>query len=312
MKTFHYSHSLLLMLLLAAGSITEAWAYDKDEDPPLEYAYDHTLEIQLGTGANLNDYSQLPDEGVALFGHKSWGFEFDFRYTRFFARRWGAFAQIQLFSLGTTDGQMLSSLSPHYNHDGHKVVAAVDDLWDLTGRNGSVYFVNMVGAAYRYDIGRWSFRPRLGLGVNWQAARYAEYYIIDTNTQDMYERVELHTEDQAGHSSHYIPGFAYSPSFQVTFSANNHFFFSAEMQWIGTIGHVYQHTEAKQWRADEPQDWHPIEDFVLQPHFLPSHFVQKTDDHRDRLRMGNFIQFRIGVGFNIGHNRNEKSFRSTR
>lgn len=304
MKQDRLYQKLLLMLLFAC-SMTEAQAYDNDEDPPLEYAYNHTIDFQLGTGANLTDYSQLPDEGVALFGHKSWGFELDFRYTQFFTRHWGAFAQLGFFSLGTSDGQLVNTLSNFYYHNGQKVLAPYDDWCGVFGNSyGSAYILSMVGAAYRYDIGRWSFRPRLGLGINWQGHPTSYYYIIDTNTPDLYEEVELHTENHAGHSR-VVPGFAYSPSFQITFSTCSHFFLSAEMQWIGTIGHVYQHTIAKQWHTDEPQDWQPYEDYGYIIN-CPTHFIQTTDDHRDRLQMGNFIQFRFGIGWNIGWNRNEK------
>lgn len=320
MKTFHYSHSLLLMLLLAAGSITEAWAYDKDEDPPLEYAYDHTLEIQLGTGANLNDYSQLPDQGIALFGSDIWGFDFNFRYTRFFSRHWGAYAQLNALALNADNDYLEQPLRQHYNHGGKEV--RMDNCWEdecfnfgLAGDCGSDYVTGLLGVTYRYDAGRWSFRPRLGLGLLLQSdSSYDGFYVIDTNTQDTYEWVKFTFEDRPGHAYHSIPAFAYSPAFQLTFSTSNHFFISAEVQWMGTIGHAYQHTVSEQFRTELPQDWdwdsfHSNGGFCLRN---PSHFVQKTDDHRDRLQMGNFIQFRIGVGFNIGHNRNEKSFRSTR
>lgn len=320
MRTFHYSHSLLLMLLLAACSITEAWAYDKDEDPPLEYAYDNTLEIQLGTGRNLNDYSQLPDQGIALFGSDIWGFDINLRYTRFFSRHWGAYFQFNGLVLNASDDHLEHPLRQHYNHGG-KEVHMVNHWYDECFKFGYIddcgsdYLTGLVGATYRYDVGRWSLRPRLGLGLLIQSgSSYDGFFVVDTNTQDSYEWVKFTLEDRPGHAYHSIPAFAYSPALQLTFSTNNHFFFSAEVQWMGTIGHAYQHTVVEQFRNELPQDWDWESSHLHGGSNLLNHsyLVQKTDDHRDRLQIGNFIQFRIGVGFNIGHNRNEKSFRSTR
>lgn len=318
MKTIY--HHTLLALLLMASSVTQAWAYDKDEDPPLEYAYGHTLEIQFGTGRNLNDYSQLPDQGIALFGSDIWGFDLNMRYTNFFSRHWGAYAQFNILLLSASYNHVKTPLSQHYNHDGKEVY--MPNRWldkcfscGLADDIGSDCITGLVGVAYRYDVGRWSLRPRFGLGL---LCKYdsgnSGFYVVDTNTPDTYEWVRLTLEDRPGHTPPSIPAFAYSPALQLTFSTSNHFFISAEVQWMGTIGHAYQHTVSEQFRTELPQDWdwdsfHSNGGFCLRN---PSHFVQKTDDHRDRLQMGNFIQFRIGVGFNIGHNRNEKSFRSTR
>lgn len=291
-------------MLISVCSGTKALAYDEGEDPSLEYAYNHAIDLQLGTGRNLTNYSELPDQGIGVFGHDSWGFDFTLRYTRFFSHHWGAFLQFGLLILDTDYYQMEEPLAKHFNHGGKEV--RIDDIpiCGFFGSCGSSYDKFQVGAAYRYDLGRWSFRPRLGLGIMRQDVSRSYFYVVDTNTQDTFEEVRLYSTNSKGQTV-IIPAFAYSPAIQICFSTSSHFYLSAEAEFTGTIGHLYQRTIAKQFRTDEPNDWQPDE---FGNFFIPSYdeFVRKTDDHLTRVPLGNFLQIRIGLGWNIGWNRNEK------
>lgn len=303
MQKRKFLHAAVLVLL-PISCVTRANAYDKDEDPPLEYAYNHTIDLQIGSGRNLTSYSELPDQGIGVFGHDSWGFDLDLRYTRFFSRHWGAYFQFGILSLGTHYDDMVEPLTHHYNHGGKEV--RIDDEWYcglISSDCGSFYDRYLLGATYRYDVGRWSFRPRLGLGIMRQYDSHSHFYVVDNNTHADYEHVDLYSTNSRGETKT-VPAFAYSPSLQICFSTCSHVFISAEVEWTGTIRHLYQRTIAKQYHTSELNDWQPneFEYFLL---FGDREFVKKTDDHLTRVHMGNFLQLRIGIGWNIGWNRNE-------
>lgn len=308
MKSNHYR---ILGFALAAAcstsySLAQEAAYriaqDETTEPPIAYGYNHTVELSMGTGRNLKDYSQLSDLGIGLMGHDAWGFEFNLRYTRFLSRHWGAYAQIDALRLGTSSDQLERGLAPHYNHNGKEVLVSSDILCFSFLDFGSFYQQYLLGAAYRYDVGRWSFRSRLGAGFLCQSSGYASFYVMDSQTRHDYEEVQLRTTNNRGEMPDDFYAFAYSPSLQVTFTPCTHFFFSAEVQWTGTIGHLYQHTQAYQYYAYEEQHWKPDE----YGFFCPgrSELIGKTDDHFNRMQMGNFLQLRLGFGWNIGWNRN--------
>ena len=291
-------------IMIMALSATQVFAQEEEQDPPIAYGYNHTLEIGIGNGHNLKSYSKLPDKGTALFGHDAWGIDVDIRYTRFFSSHWGAFIHLNALSLGNEDYKLEKPLSEYYNHGSKEVRVGNDDFECGFGYdNGASYGMHMLGVVYRYDIGRWSFRPHFGIGRIHQHDSTSDFYVVDTSTDDKFEWVSLTTVNKMGKRHAHFNAFAYSPSIQITFSPRRHFFFSAEMEWTGTIGHLYQHTKALQCKATEPQDWKPESDGFF---FIPSYEYHgvKTDDHLDRVQMGNFIQFRFGIGWNIGHNRN--------
>ena len=300
MKNKHY----LTFALLLVTPIGQVYAQDEADDLPLAYGYHHTIDLSLGTGTNLKGYSSMPDHGVGLFGHNSQGVDFSLRYTRFASPHWGWFAQINLLNLSNSPAEFERQLARHYNHGSHEVrVDYSDPSWinDI----GSSYDIYLAGIAYRYDFDRWSFRSRFGMGLISQDYQHVNYYVVDVSTTDSFESFSLKTTDQHGKYQSDFNAFAYSPQFQVAYSVSTHFFFSAEVQWTGTIGHLYQHTKAAQYRASEPQDWEPAIDGYFHI-YSPCTLVRKTDDHLNRVQMGNFLQFRFGVGWNIGHNRNAK------
>lgn len=299
------AHKSFATLAVLAGSTLSMVAQVETSNPPIAYGYNHTIELALGSGHNLKSYTQLPDQGVALFGDDVWGVNFSFRYSRFFGQHWGAFAQISCQSLGADYFDLEDHLARQYNHNGKETRYGGEFVCGFGNDFGSYYHSYLLGPVYRYDVGRWSFRPRFGIGLMRQFRESVDFFVVDTRTDCDYERVEFSTVNHLGKADEYFNAFAYSPSMQVTFSVGTHFFFSAEAQWIGTIGHLYQRTVVKQYRADEPQTWQPERDgyFYING---DSKFVRNNDDILTRVQMGNFMQFRLGLGWNIGHNQNAK------
>lgn len=294
----------LLPLLIAAFATLPLSAQETQSDPPVAYGYSYTIEAAFGNVRNLKSYAQLPDQGIALLNHADLGADLSLRYTQFFTRHWGAYAQLDAFFLEGYSLDMQEPLSECYNH-GSKEVRITYDFDDLSQGISSSHGMYLFGAVYRYDIGKWSFRPRLGIGKIHQHSQQNGFYVVDTHTEHDYEQYTLSTTDRDGRYVRRFNAFAYAPSIQITFTPRLHFFFWTELQWTGTIGYLYQQTRIAQYRATEPQDWQPESDqyFYI---YGPTEYVKKVGEHRERVQMGNFLQFRIGIGWNIGRNRNAR------
>lgn len=296
--------SSLLILFVAAFATLPLCAQETTIDPPIAYGYNHTIEAMAGNVQNLKSYAQLPDQGIALLNHDDLGANLSLRYSHFFTRHWGAYAQLDAFFLEGYSLDMQAPLSECYNH-GSKEVRITCDFDDLSQGISSSHGMYLFGAVYRYDIGKWSFRSRVGIGKIHQHSSRSRFYVVDTHAEHDYEQFTLSTTDSDGRFVRRLNAFAYAPAIQITFTPRRHFFFSTELQWTGTIGHFYQQTRIDQYRTTEPQDWQAESD---QYFYIvgPSEYVKRVGMHSERVQMGNFLQFRIGIGWNIGHNRNAR------
>lgn len=295
-----------LLLLWGACVSSSLLAEEKTSGTRDAYDYRHTIEYTVGNVQNLKSYPRLPDQGIALLCHDAEDADLSLRYSCFFTRHWGAYAQLDAFFLEGYDRYMLEPLSQHYNQ-GSKEVRITYNFDDDCGISSS-HGMYLFGAVYRYDVGRWSFRPRLGVGKIHQHSHSTLFYVVDTSTEYDYEEYTLSTTDRDGKRASRFNAFAYAPALQITFtSPRRRFFLSAELQWTGTIGHFYQNTKVNQWRATEPQDWQPQNDGYYYINST-SDFVKKVEEHRERVQMGNFLQFRFGMGWNIGRRRIAKLF----
>lgn len=300
----NYFKLIVLALFMMLPGMMMAQEEGEETEPAIAYGYQNTIEVAMGTGRNLKSYPQLVDKGIGSFGHGEWGFNINMRYSGFFSKHWGAYVQLDALSLGTYASQLEGPLSKHYNKGGKEVRVPDCFICGFGSDYGSSYGSYTLGVVYRYDVGHWSFRPRLGVGLFKQHYASSEFYVIDTNTMKDVDVVTQSIETSKGK----LPSskaFSYTPSMQVTFSPRRHFFFSAEVQWTGTIGHLYQRMVTEHYVAWEPQDW-PDELDYIGIYCDGYDYAGKTADHRTRVQMGNFLQLRLGVGWNIGHNQNAK------
>ncbi len=132
--------------------------------------------IDIGTGATLGTVKIFEHKGQNAFAT---GIDFSLRYTRFFDRHWGAFIQ----------GDLAFNSAPRNAYFGK--VKALDGNryaynWFKTGSTtqGRSYSGVFVGGTFRYDIRRWSLRPRMGIGVTGYNLKYSRYYRTPTNGDD--------------------------------------------------------------------------------------------------------------------------------
>jgi len=280
-------------VLVMAGFLP---AFGQEEDPALPYAYRNTLEISIGNARNLKSYSKLVDGGLSQAGANTAGIDFTARYSFFPSRHWGGFIQAEATPYAITDSELEYATRHYYDNKPEPS----DQLYWNGGNMSSSYGTFLLGGVYRYDISRWSFRGRVGAGLRRQS-----------NESFSCRTLNIYSGDEYGHAKDYFRAFAYNTSLQCCFTPRRHFFFLAEASWTGTIGHLFQYTE-------EYQITHgSFNDIVEDPHSptgyvyagIPEANYERISCKRQRISMGNFLNIRFGIGWNIGHNRNAKHIR---
>lgn len=297
-----------LVWALLCALFPTMWAQGGEVDPPLPYAYNHTIDLFLGPSKNLTSYNQLMDGGAARFGknfdsESQLGMQLNLRYTEFVSRHWGIYTQFQISNYLMGDEMAIARLEEFENvsHGTFRDLTASD--WY---RWGATYAQMMTGATYRYDVSRWSFRARVGLGYRSHSNRGTPtlgYYdlrlvegVVPEKTLYVYNVLEYAFDlcnSQGERIDHRVRGFAYGSSLQVTFTPRRHFFFSIEAGWTGTLGHVHQSVTRTSAVYEGYDHW---------PDQIKGYSQARLVQ---RARMGNFLDMNFGVGWNIGWNRNK-------
>lgn len=132
--------------------------------------------IDMGTGATLGTVKIFEHKGQEAFAT---GIDFSLRYTRFLDRNWGAFVQGDLaynsVPRNTYFGKVSTLDANRYTYN-----------WFKTGSTtqGRSYTGLFAGGVFRYDIKRWSLRPRIGMGAAWYNMKYSRYYRTPVNGDD--------------------------------------------------------------------------------------------------------------------------------
>jgi len=300
----------LSLLLLLCGAPLSGFAEDDDDEyePPLEYAYNNTFEFFWGWSANASWYPGLMDKGLGCFGKGIGdGMNFQARFTRFGFedRHWGWYVQF--------------ALSPIWGDEYTLAIRAADECgWkglDYTIQNdyycfereggGSVYGQAIVGAVYRYDFAKhWSLRPRVGIGYRSMNSYGGDVTIYRTLSTDRAEMYDYHFDlcDRHGRDlDSRLRRLAFNTSVQLQFTLRRHFYFSAEVGLSGTFGHLYQRTTRNHWiYSRDPEYGYLYLGDVVEA------FPTETRINRVS-HMGQFVDFSIGVGWNVGRNQNDRN-----
>jgi len=297
----------LLLMLCSAPIAGFAQDDDDEQDPPLEYAYNNTLEIFGGRSFNASRYPGLIDKGLGCFGKGiDDGANFQLRFSRFGFENihWGWFAQFEISPMWGGE----------YTLQNH---AAADCGWsgkDFERENsqyyvcfeprggGGIYCQALVGAVYRYDFAKhWSLRPRVGIGyrsMNNNCEGVMISLIRPDNRAEVYQ-YDFDICDKKGNDLETrARSFAYNTSIQLQFTPRRHMFFSAEIGFSGTIGHLYQRTTVDHYvLGTYPEYGYPN---------WAEEYEATTVMRVNRVsHMGQFIDFSFGIGWNIGRNQNE-------
>lgn len=306
MKKISIALLIAAMILPSVNLQARTWYDDDDEDRmvPLTYAYPITIELSLGYAGS--PYTVKGDMGNAT-GVLN-GASFNFRFSGMFSKHVGAFFQLGLAGTGASD----------YNYFG-TLNRADGDMYRYSGYTADCQYLPslLVGPVARYDFGKCSLRPRVGIGVTWYStyensykrigrdkdphtdpATYFNYYYSQTGGDFLI--------DADGYSGNYfVPSFVVSPSLQLTYTIRTHCFFSVEAGYNILTKRM---TEAV-YRAESVSAYNP-ETFVEELYFSdyigtwcegPGALASRTVG-----RARDFFYVNVGIGWNIGHNRNQR------
>ncbi len=302
-------------LWLMGTSALPAFAQnEEEEDPALPYAYRHTIDVSIGSVHNLHSYSKLIDKGITQAGAKSAGIDISFRYSIFLSQHWGMYAQVELSEFTVTDEELRSEMRAYYRSVNPNSSGIGYSAYNSSYMEHSMF---LGGAVYRYDVGHWSFRTLVGAGIRkfWPddfcyTFGSPVYYSDETSqpTQSSSHEVYFYAGNSKGESEECFRAFAYNTTLKCCFTPRRHMFFTAEVAWTGTIGHYFQYTKISQ--SNYSYGNHLIEDpYSPTGHvYVSGHETQYSpiSQLRQRISMGNFLNFRLGIGWNIGWNRNAK------
>lgn len=192
---------------------------------PLEYAYGSSLEIQTGFSTMPFAIKGDAQTALGLYG----GGDFQLRYSYFPGKHWGFFTSFSVNGGSASDKNFFYTVN---QADGDRFIYDQEHFF-YSSNNGYSAISFQLGAVYRYDFGRLSLRPRLGLGV----ADYDLNTISYTRAPRAGGEIESFTYRIGDKTIDYLPNrytsngrtsFVSSAALQMTYSIGSHFFISAE------------------------------------------------------------------------------------
>lgn len=292
---------ILFAILLLSILALPALAQTKAELCP--YANRFTIDLSMGETIGVGHVRGY-DHGMSLRGDNDVCLDLQARFTRFFSDHWGGFVSFGLYSPDIDPEYYLERLDdyhPAYCHDDPDP-AIPYGCWDYYVPSDA--FTWLLGPTYRYDYGRWSFRARLGMGqttfsydhdlCNRTFVRHDAVYEMNSSTitDCEFELIDLdYVNNRRAKGSQDHKHLAIEPSVQTTFSVGEHFFVSAEVAYRFLMGHYYERMTVTPATCTDN----------ISPHYEPNGKAQST---YTRVSPCDLFSFRLGLGWNIGRNRN--------
>ena len=296
-----FRNILLVIALMALPAI--ALADDDDDDEHFEVPYTGRVSIEpfLGASWNLKSYSKLPDKGTAALAAEGPQFALGMRLVFFPKKQLGCFAEIS-YSQQTDYNEHLTDKVDNQsllNYDGsparrHLGSTDSDTYCWYYGWDNYRAVTFLVGATCRYDVSHWSFRPRLGVGI--RAVGSSDNCVMIVQQNSLTTRTEyIHSyrlEDKDYTKCDYYHAFAYSPGLQICLTPRHHMYFYVDVSWLGTLSKLHQASKVQVVNGKETLDSYG--------HFYYLETWGAEQLRTQRVSMGNFLNVRAGVGWNIG------------
>lgn len=209
------------IILLALALSVSAFAQENTGHIPKN-------SINIGLGGTVSAFDISEFHGKKAFAA---GMTFHLDYTRFITRHWGVFIE------GDLSGSAASQ--KHF----YKKVATLDkgDFTYSRFKTGArspktSYASAFIGAAYRYDIGKWSIRPRLGAGIaDYGHTQYRYYRTVTTSGSGYPQAVFVMPTTEKGTLgiSETVP--AIKAGIQFQYYLTGHFHIGADLGLTGFI-----------------------------------------------------------------------------
>ena len=293
----------LIVALIAAFCATMPLLSNPKQKSDIRYAYGSTIDMQGGLA--MLPYTVHGDAanviGAAVGG------EYMMRYSYFIGKHFGISATYSFDSMQQSDVRYFGVVN-----------LADGGMYKYQSQNAEVLDVMnnsfIVSAVYRYDFGRWSLRPRLGIGFSNMSFSPYSYYRYDK--RDLSQCPQYHEYTLSLRKYDYIAGtntqpdnvtlFAAMAGVQITYSVADHFFFSAEvgLKMVSTSKFYYSHNIYDTKSDYQPQNWaQAIYQYDNIGNFSPD--KESARILQSALPPMAVLSINIGIGWNIGINRNK-------
>ena len=276
------------------------------------YAYGHSIDVLYGD--NFTPYkidrAVNPSNGIATGG------KFDIRYTTFIRPWIGVYAQAGVSRAKESATGYLGAYNEAdgglYRYKAYSINSFKAGNDKMISAGFGPYFI--LGAAFRYDIGQFSFRPRLGVGngrflfkpfayekVARDGVSAAPSIYYRSLYQDVYDYlIDSQVKDTKSASATIIQA-----SIQVSYTFNDHFYFSLEGGLLNSPTRVKIHEMVYTGESDyNPESWaQAVYDSgkIGQWTIDTSKYTENLLEHR--IGGSGYLQFGIGWNFGRDHSR---------
>lgn len=298
--------SKFIITILGVALLSQAVFAGNKGKSNLRYAYDHTVELQAGVSVMPYLYSGDVRKTVTFAS----GGNIQARYSYFIGKHWGIFASLSS-DLASSGGTGYFRTLNYADGDKYRY---------SPNYSGSImdYCLNsaIVGGVYRFDFGHWSLRPRIGIGIGSyeiSSCGYERFSRSDITAYPEFTRYSVNYKEedflvsgssfQGYRNDLAVVGFA---GCQITYTFKRHFFISAEVSLKAfcapNISLTKQVTQAVS--AYNPKDW---AEAVYTYDSIDSYKYNWKDATETRAALPwGLCSVQIGIGWNIGWNRNDK------
>jgi len=280
MTHIHRKAALILILSTFVG-LTPSHSRTR-EKIFLPYAYGHTIDFSVGPAFSFNN--SYPNSG---YGLSSDGADILLRYSYFFGKHFGAYASFFTTNTSPDFDKYMGSLGKDFIYTGDDYI-------------NELYTGVTAGCVYRYDFGRWSLRPRVGIGYcSYDGGSWSYYKFSKDKPDKDPEHIILRTTN--GGTNVLKNCFAIEAGLQMTFSVASHFFFSAEIGTRIIPGSCTLREDVFKTRTKTPETWKE----ALSETYKDIHMNTERISERDiKNPIGDILSVKFGIGWNIGFNRN--------
>ena len=179
--------------------------------------------IDFGSGMTFSSVNINEHPGKTI---RSNGADISLRYTRFFNEHWGAYIEGE-YEYNTVKrsryfGKVKSLDNGTYKYNWFKTGATTPEL-SFPGI--------FAGCVYRYDINRWSLRPRVGIGMTdmlFEKSRYYRPPVKETDAERQAVMIHPAATDKEGEDFSRILA-ACKAGMQFNYSLSRHFHIGADL-----------------------------------------------------------------------------------
>ena len=295
-------------------SCTTAVAQEANVKP---YAYGHSLDFMYGD--NFSPYKI--DRAVNSAKGHAVGGNFDIRYTTYVLPWVGAYVQLGVARAKESATGYLGTFNDAdnglYSYKAYKIGSYNPGKGKMINTGFGPYV--LLGAAFRYDISRFSIKPRIGIGNGKYLSRqYAYERLVKDGYSEaptvyyysMYNDPCEYIIDSKREEAKTKSATIMATSLQVSYTFNDHFYFSVEggLKYSPTRIKILERVYTAKTDYD-PQNWaQAVYDSSKRGDWEFDKNDYEESTRTQRIGGSSYIQF--GIGWNFGRRHAENSWQN--